>query len=485
MATTQLPIEGVFDRESGAFVGVTDENGKEIVVPTLNESGALVGPGGVVLDVEAAQSLIEGTSPLKTLRGNGAGISLEAAGGGSLSGSTYNPIFKSNAQAPISGTPSPGTNAFINNINIGDDKLNADLCTANEAIALMVGHVYGGTGTSGGRTGIRVALNQTGATQNKALRNGAETYYKAVAFLYSTSANDGGAPGDHYGNAFGAVIGGELKSGATHWNSVVGLEVDCNARAGSSVAFKIGAQVVSEAFSTVDAEIADAGVALVNQIGASDWSRGLCFGFQTGEWPIDAAGHIIGTNPPAAGATKTYAAARGVDFSQVTFSEYAFASNGFGVRQDGKVCTTGLYVGTGTPVAANTLSSYAQSQTYTPVLSFGGNSVGITYAAQTGTFTQIGDLVFVQVRIQLSNKGTSTGTARISLPVQALNQCPLSVGQVLNIQTGVGVLQCQTNTGALTADLYKNGTNGNVNVTDADFANSTFITVSGVYKVAP
>lgn len=61
MATTQMPIEGVFDRETGQFIGVSDENGKEIPVATFDSQNRLLGAdGGVVLDVGAVQASLDG-----------------------------------------------------------------------------------------------------------------------------------------------------------------------------------------------------------------------------------------------------------------------------------------------------------------------------------------------------------------------------------------------------------------------------------------
>lgn len=51
---------------------------------------------------------------------------------------------------------------------------------------------------------------------------------------------------------------------------------------------------------------------------------------------------------------------------------------------------------------------------WTPVLKFGGGVVGITYGTQTGRYTRIGNMVFVRLRIVLTSKGSSTGTATIT-----------------------------------------------------------------------
>lgn len=63
---------------------------------------------------------------------------------------------------------------------------------------------------------------------------------------------------------------------------------------------------------------------------------------------------------------------------------------------------------------ANVLDDYEEG-TFTPSLSFGGGSIGLTYGAnRTGSYTKIGNLITVDVRIQLTAKGSSTGAAQIT-----------------------------------------------------------------------
>ena len=61
---------------------------------------------------------------------------------------------------------------------------------------------------------------------------------------------------------------------------------------------------------------------------------------------------------------------------------------------------------------ANTLDDYEEG-TFSPVMSFGGNSVGITYTAQQGAYVKVGQLVHVQLYVNLSASGSSTGSAAI------------------------------------------------------------------------
>ena len=62
---------------------------------------------------------------------------------------------------------------------------------------------------------------------------------------------------------------------------------------------------------------------------------------------------------------------------------------------------------------ANTLDDYEEG-TVTPQLLFGGGSTGMTFTTQLGRYTKIGRLVFYEINLTLSAKGSSTGNATIS-----------------------------------------------------------------------
>jgi hypothetical protein len=62
---------------------------------------------------------------------------------------------------------------------------------------------------------------------------------------------------------------------------------------------------------------------------------------------------------------------------------------------------------------ANTLDDYEEG-TWTPTLNFGGGSTGITYGGQLGTYVKIGKLVWLNCRLTLTAKGSSTGSARVA-----------------------------------------------------------------------
>jgi hypothetical protein len=78
----------------------------------------------------------------------------------------------------------------------------------------------------------------------------------------------------------------------------------------------------------------------------------------------------------------------------------------------------GIYLG-GTG-AVNKLDDYEEG-TWSPTLSFGGGSTGIVYGTQSATYTKIGNVVNFAFRMYLTNKGSSTGHARV-------NGLPFAVG---------------------------------------------------------
>jgi hypothetical protein len=122
---------------------------------------------------------------------------------------------------------------------------------------------------------------------------------------------------------------------------------------------------------------------------------------------------------------------------------------------------------------------------FDPVLEFGGASTGLSYASRFGRETKVAGLVFVEIRIVLSNKGTSTGGARIQgLPTPttagANIVCPilserLVYGNAKEIMGAIGggstnIRLREVRDSATLADL-----------TDASFVDNTSIMLNFVY----
>ena len=95
-----------------------------------------------------------------------------------------------------------------------------------------------------------------------------------------------------------------------------------------------------------------------------------------------------------------------------------------------RVTTDGLTFN-GDTAAANALDDYEEG-TWTPAVSFGGASVGVTYNFRSGIYQKIGNKVTLNCFISVSDKGTSTGDLVISGFPFALfgataNYCPVTL----------------------------------------------------------
>jgi hypothetical protein len=133
---------------------------------------------------------------------------------------------------------------------------------------------------------------------------------------------------------------------------------------------------------------------------------------------------------------------------------------------------------------ANTLDDYEEG-VWTPVITFGAASVGITYTAQTGFYTKVGRTVTVSCYILLSNKGSSTGSAQITgLPFTSMNvngaAYPVNL-RVKNITfANYPMGHIWTNTSLIELwECTDAGTESNL--ADTDFGNTSSLMISAVY----
>jgi hypothetical protein len=135
---------------------------------------------------------------------------------------------------------------------------------------------------------------------------------------------------------------------------------------------------------------------------------------------------------------------------------------------------------------ANTLDDYEEG-TWTMGVEFGGASVGVTYAANAGSYTKIGRQVTVNGYLQLSSKGSSTGVATITgLPftVKPTDAFYSSVSIWMNLITFANQVQAYADpntTSIVLKEITELGTVTSLN--DADFANGSNLMVSLTYFV--
>jgi hypothetical protein len=140
----------------------------------------------------------------------------------------------------------------------------------------------------------------------------------------------------------------------------------------------------------------------------------------------------------------------------------------------------------GDTAAANALDDYEEG-TWTMGVSFGGASVGVTYTLNTGTYTKIGRQVTVNGYLVLSNKGSSTGNARITgLPFTVggaasnYSAATLYFAEVVFANQFQGYSDVNTTTVILEETTILGTTTA---LTNADFANNSNIMVSATYFV--
>jgi len=134
----------------------------------------------------------------------------------------------------------------------------------------------------------------------------------------------------------------------------------------------------------------------------------------------------------------------------------------------------------------NTLSNYEEG-TWTPTLAFGGGSTVIVYSRQTGNYTRVGNVVHIECLISLSNKGSSTGAATITLPItnkasaDSYMQCNAYALDLPASHFSVSIVPQSSST---TANINLAGDNvAYINADDTHFNNSSFIRFSGFYLV--
>lgn len=130
-------------------------------------------------------------------------------------------------------------------------------------------------------------------------------------------------------------------------------------------------------------------------------------------------------------------------------------------------------------VTAATLNADNNDGTWTPSITFGGGSTGITYSEQTGTYKVLDSIVYYSIRITLTNKGSSTGTVNISLP--SLSPVGTFITFPASIVFGNLTFSTQVTVQAVTTTNVIGVYDGATLMTDTNFANNTTLRISGFY----
>ena len=133
---------------------------------------------------------------------------------------------------------------------------------------------------------------------------------------------------------------------------------------------------------------------------------------------------------------------------------------------------------------ANTLDDYEEG-TWTPVLTFGGGSTGLTYTTQLGTYTKIGRQVGIQMNVTVNDNGSSSGNAEYAGLPFTVGTITSALGDFINGHTGITV---GVSIAAITATTvlrpFFGGGNGSVTqFTEANITNGANQIAMGIYSV--
>lgn len=204
--------------------------------------------------------------------------------------------------------------------------------TNGESYAFAIQHAFGGG------TGSRFALNTVmvvnGPITGDACAERALSYATANAGgtgIWTPTTVDVGWKGD----LFGGNDNTRLAPGATFWRVLVGREIDIAINTGASCFAKVGLLLVN------DGEQATADDCMIAMNGVTAAKTGISFGITWGGWPFNSTSTLIGTQRrlyPTDAGVRSSTAAYGINFSDVTFSQFAIFTNNFAV-DDAGACT--------------------------------------------------------------------------------------------------------------------------------------------------
>jgi hypothetical protein len=227
------------------------------------------------------------------------------------------------------GTSSAGNGVLLNSVY----SLDTVQYTNTQAVnGLSIWQDYGGGATEGSRQGLQIRLNQIGATTTWASRS-AQPYLVGAQIYNDVAFNEGGTSGT--ANGIGHVVGfscwPRLKTGATFFNDLNGMEINLSAQTGSSMLQKIGISIVKTNDDAVSGSLgADVAIIICDQISTTaTWAYGILFGNDASQWSIASTGTLLGaqeTQNPTSSLQATVA--YGVDWKRVKFTSGAWRSMG-------------------------------------------------------------------------------------------------------------------------------------------------------------
>jgi hypothetical protein len=212
-----------------------------------------------------------------------------------------------------------------------------------------------------------------------------------------------------------------------------------------------------------------------------------------------------GSSANPAWSTATYPATTTIN--QILYSSAANTVSGLATGNNGVLITSAtgvpslladgttgqvLTATTGSPPSWGAAGGTITNGTFTPGITIGGSSTGITYTTQSGFYSNIGGNIFVNGFIALSSIGGLSGTILVTgLPVTtgaSATQFALPIANFNNAATfalAEGIIFVLLNTTATTGTIYYSnfGSKTYEVLPSGVFSNTTAFSFQGIYQV--
>ena len=137
-------------------------------------------------------------------------------------------------------------------------------------------------------------------------------------------------------------------------------------------------------------------------------------------------------------------------------------------------------------MSSELLDDYEEG-TFTPTVQFGGGTTGIIYSERAGQYTKVGNLVWINMTVTLTNKGSSTGQATITgLPFISMStnsdmRASGVLGYYGNMSSISGQITTYLGPTATTMEIFGSGSTASVVLTNSNFANNSSFRGSIIY----
>jgi hypothetical protein len=154
----------------------------------------------------------------------------------------------------------------------------------------------------------------------------------------------------------------------------------------------------------------------------------------------------------------------------------------------GKGIDFSAQTGTGSGTVGSELLDHYEAGTFTPSITFGNNAASMTFDSRLGSYTRVGNRVHISGEVDMSAKGTSTGTALVTgLPFTIRNNGDSKgvIGMELRQISFADYPSLVLYEGGTSLGFNETTNAGVITVlTEGNFANNSVVFFSGAYQVA-